>query len=64
MSSAVYYDYASRLIRSMLKFPDSGPFQSQSQPQPQTGYCNRDNIQNTWQYSRYNHEEKIVQLIR
>jgi hypothetical protein len=26
-------------------------------------YCNRDNIQNTWQYSRYNHEEKIVQRL-
>jgi hypothetical protein len=32
MSSAAYYDYMSRLIRSMLKIPDSGPFQSQSQP--------------------------------
>ncbi len=34
MSSAVYYDYVSRLIRSMLKIPDSGSFQPQSQPQP------------------------------
>ena len=34
MSSAVYYDYVSRLIRLMLKIPDSGSFQPQSQPQP------------------------------
>ena len=29
MSSAAYYDYISRLIRSTLKVPDSSSFQNQ-----------------------------------